>query len=294
MSASLYDTLGVSENASSDEIKKAYRRLARKYHPDINKEKGAEEKFKEINAAYEILKDDTKRQQYDQHGDSMFGGQNFHDFASSQGSADLDEILRNIFGGGMGGRSGFGGFSGGFSSGGFGGGGFNQAPNLDVEARITVPFNVAILGGKHSISYGGQDFDIKIPAGIKDGEKMRLKGKGKSYQGQKGDLFLQVSVAQSPEYKRDGDDLTREIDIPLKTALFGGKVSVSTPYKEVTLKVKENTKNGQKFRVKGYGVENRKTHTKGDLYLKANIVLPDVNSLDEDLKETMKEKLPER
>ena len=296
MSASLYDTLGVAESASAEEIKKAYRRLARKYHPDINKEKGAEEKFKEINAAYEILKDDTKRQQYDQHGDSMFGGQNFHDFASSQGNADLDEILRNIFGGGMGGgHSGFGGFSGSFSSGGFNSGfGGRQAPNLDVEAKITIPFNVAILGGKHSISYGGESFDIKIPAGIKNGEKMRLKGKGKSYNGQKGDLFLHVEVANSPEYERDGDDLTKTIDVPLKTALFGGKVSVSTPYKEVTLKVRENTKNGQKFRVKGYGVENRKTHTKGDLYLKANIILPDVKNIDEDLKKQMKEKLPEK
>ena len=222
----------------------------------------------------------------------MFGGQNFHDFASSQGSADLDEILRNIFGGGMGGgRSGFGGFSGGFSSNGFGG---HQAVNLDVEAKIKIPFNVAILGGKHSISYGGEDFDIKIPAGIKSGEKMRLKEKGKSYNGQKGDLFLHVEVASSPEYIRDGDDLSKNIDIPLKTALFGGKVSVVTPHKEVTLKVKENTKNGQKFRVKGYGVENRRSHTKGDLYLKANIILPDVTNIDENLKQQMKEKLPER
>jgi curved DNA-binding protein len=293
MSASLYDTLGISQSASADEIKKAYRRLARKYHPDINKDKGAEEKFKEINAAYEILKDDSKRQQYDQHGDSMFGGQNFHDFASNQGGADLDEILRSMFGGGMGGggRSGFGGFS----SGGFGGSNFGgfQAPDLDVQAKITVPFNVAILGGKHSISYGGNDFDIKIPAGIKSGEKMRLKGKGKNYQGQKGDLFLSVEVANSPDYKRDEDDLTKNFDIPLKTALFGGKVSVETPHKKVTLKVKENTKNGQKFRVKGYGVINRKSQIKGDLYLKANIILPDVKNLDEDLKEMMKEKLPE-
>ena len=293
MSASLYDTLGISQSASADEIKKAYRRLARKYHPDINKDKGAEEKFKEINAAYEILKDDSKRQQYDQHGDSMFGGQNFHDFASGQGGADLDEILRSMFGGGMGGgRAGFGGFS----SGGFGGGmgGGFQAPDLDVQAKITIPFNVAISGGKHSISYGGNDFDIKIPAGIKNGEKMRLKGKGKNYQGQKGDLFLSVEVSNSPDYERDEDDLTKNFDIPLKTALFGGKVAVETPHKEVTLKVKENTKNGQKFRVKGYGVINRKSQIKGDLYLKANIILPDVKNLDEDLKEMMKEKLPEK
>jgi len=288
MSASLYDTLGISQSASADEIKKAYRRLARKYHPDINKDKGAEEKFKEINAAYEILKDDSKRQQYDQHGDSMFGGQNFHDFASGQGGADLDEILRSMFGGGGmgGGRSGFGGFSG-SNFGGF------QAPDLDVQAKITIPFNVAVLGGKHSISYGGNDFDIKIPAGIKNGEKMRLKGKGKNYQGQKGDLFLSVEVSNSPDYERDEDDLTKNFNIPLKTALFGGKVAVETPYKEVTLKVKENTKNGQKFRVKGYGVINRKSQIKGDLYLKANIILPDVKKLDEDLKEMMKEKLPE-
>ncbi|WP_331773830.1 DnaJ C-terminal domain-containing protein [Sulfurospirillum sp. 1612] len=295
MSGSLYDTLGVSSDASADEIKKAYRRLARKYHPDVNKEKDSEEKFKEINAAYEILKDAEKRKQYDTYGDNMFGGQNFHDFASSQGgNADLDEILRNIFGGGMGGAGfgGFnrGGFSGGFSNSGFGG---FQAPDLDVEARITVPFNVAILGGKHSISYSDEHFDIKIPAGIKSGEKMRLKGKGKSYQGQRGDLFLSVEVASSPIYEREGDDLIQNLDIKLKTALFGGKVAVETPYKEVTLKIKENTKNGQKFRVKGFGVINRKTQEKGDLYLKANIILPDVNSLDENLKEIMKEKLPE-
>ena len=114
MSKSLYDTLDISQSASADEIKKAYRRLARKYHPDINKEPEAEDKFKEINAAYEILSDSGKKAQYDQYGDSMFGGQNFHDFAQGQGgNANLDDILRSMFGGGgasMGG--GFGGFNG--------------------------------------------------------------------------------------------------------------------------------------------------------------------------------------
>ncbi|PID47362.1 MAG: DnaJ family protein [Proteobacteria bacterium] len=288
MSNSLYETLGVSKGASSDEIKKAYRRLARKYHPDINKDKGAEEKFKEINAAYEILSDEKKRKQYDMHGDSMFGGQNFHDFASSQGSANLDEILRNIFGGG--------GFSRGFSSGGFNnfGGGFGgfEGPDLDATARITIPFNVAILGGKHGVSYNGEKFDIKIPAGIKSGEKMRIRGKGKSYQRQTGDLFLIVEVAKSPEYQRDGDDLEKVIDIPLKDALFGGKVEVQTLEKTITLKVGQNTKSGQKFRVKGYGVRNRKSQEKGDLYLRANIILPKIEDLDDDLVKIMKEKLP--
>ncbi len=287
MSDSLYDTLGVSKGASSEEIKKAYRRLARKYHPDINKEAGAEDKFKEINAAYEILSDEQKRRQYDQYGDSMFGGQNFHDFASSQGGANLDEILRSIFGGGFGGASmggGFGGFSSGF-------GGFGM-PDLDVNARITVSFNVAVLGGKHSVNYNNQNFDVKIPAGIKNGEKLRIRGKGKSFQGQSGDLLLSVEVASSPEYERDGNDLIKTIDIPLKTALFGGKVVVDTLYKEITLKVKENTKNNQKFRVKEYGVMDRKTQVKGDLYLKANIILPQLEELDSELKELMETKLP--
>jgi len=292
MSKSLYETLDVSTDASAEEIKKAYRRLARKYHPDINKDAGAEEKFKEINAAYEILSDEQKRQQYDQYGDNMFGGQNFHDFANAQGGANLDDILRSIFGGGGfgGARGGFGGFSGG----GFGGGGFGgfSEPDLDVSAKIIIPFNVAILGGKHSLSYNNESFDVKIPAGIKSGEKMRVKDKGKSFQGQKGDLILSVEVASSPEYTREGDDLVKSIDIPLKTALFGGKIAVDTLYKEITLKVKEDTKNGQKFRVKEYGALNRKTQNKGDLYLVANIVLPPVASLDSALRATMEANLP--
>ncbi len=285
MSKSLYDTLDVAQDASADEIKKAYRRLARKYHPDVNKDAGAEDKFKEINAAYEILSDEQKRRQYDQYGDNMFGGQNFHDFAHAQGGANLDDILRSIFGGG-------GGFGGTSSRGGFGGfGGFNE-PDLDINAKITIPFNVSILGGKHALSFGGESFDVKIPAGIKSGEKMRVKDKGKSYQGRKGDLILSVEVALSPEYTREGDDLVKTIDIPLKTALFGGKIVIETLYKEITLKVKEDTKNGQKFRVKEYGALNRKTQVKGDLYLVANIILPSLESLDSDLKALLDAKLP--
>ena len=175
MSKSLYETLEVSPNATSDEIKKSYRRLARKYHPDINKEKDAEEKFKEINAAYEILSDEQKRKQYDQFGDSMFGGQNFHDFARGQGNVNLDDILSQIFGGGgfSQGTGGFGGFE---SFGGFGGFGGRSQPNLDINAQITIPFSTAILGGKHNINLQNQNFDIKIPAGIRDGETIRLRG----------------------------------------------------------------------------------------------------------------------
>ena len=282
MSKSLYETLGVSENASADEIKKSYRKLARKYHPDINKEESAVEKFKEINAAYEVLSDPEKKAQYDQFGDQMFGGQNFHDFAQGQGGGvDLDEILRQMFGGGGGG--GFGGAQGGF--GGFGG------PDLDMQARITVPFMVSVNGGKHNVSANGQNFDIKIPAGIKSGETMRVRGKGKQYQGQAGDLLIQVEVAASDEYERKGDNLYKTFDVPLKEALFGGKIAVDTPEKEVSLKVPQNTKNGQKFRLKGKGVADRKTALKGDLYLVANVVLPDVDTLDDELKAMIEAKL---
>jgi len=286
MAKSLYETLEVSENSSSDEIKKAYRKLARKYHPDVNKDPKAEDKFKEINAAYEVLSDKEKKAQYDQHGDSMFGGQNFHDFAQGQGqNADLDEMLRQMFGGG-----GFGG--GGFSQqGGFGG--FNQ-PDLDTSAQITIAFDVSILGGKQHISINNDSFDIKIPEGIKDGQKIRAKGKGKSYQGQRGDLILKINVAPSPEYERDEDTLIKTFDIPLKTALFGGKVEIKTIHKDITLKVPKNTKENQKFRVKELGVLNRKSGTKGNLHLKANIILPRIEDLDEDLVKALEEKLPEK
>ena len=287
MAKSLYETLEVSENASKDEIKKAYRKLARKYHPDVNKDKGAEDKFKELNAAYEVLSDEEKKLQYDQHGDSMFGDQKFHDFAQRQGSnADLDDILRQMFGQGGGG---FGG--GGFSQSGFGG--FNE-PDLDTSAQLTIAFDVSILGGKQHVTLNNDSFDIKIPEGIQDGQKIRAKGKGKSYQGQRGDLILKIVVAPSPEYEREDDTLIKKFDIPLKVALFGGKVEIKTIHKDITLKVPQNTKQNQKFRVKELGVLNRKAGVKGDLYLKANIVLPKVEDLDEDLIEILKEKLPEK
>ncbi len=278
MAKSLYETLEVSENATPEEIKKAYRKLARKYHPDVNKDPKAEDKFKEINAAYEVLSDATKKQQYDQYGDSMFGGQNFSDFARSQGGGvDLDEILRQMFGGGAAG------FGGGFGRGGFSGGFGFDTPDLDTNAQVTIPFDVAILGGKQNITLNNDSFDIKIPEGIEDGQKIRAKGKGKSYQGQKGDLILKINIAPSNEYKRDGETLTKQFDLPFKTALFGGKVEIKTIHKNITLKVPQNTKQNQKFRAKELGVLNRKTKIKGDLYLEANIILPKLEDLSHEL-----------
>ncbi|EAH7580805.1 J domain-containing protein [Campylobacter lari] len=290
MSNSLYETLGVSQNASADEIKKAYRKLARQYHPDINKEAGAEEKFKEINAAYEILSDEKKRAQYDKYGDSMFGGQSFHDFSRNAGGADINDILNNIFGGG------FGGFGRGFSSSnnfrsGFGGfGGFEE--DLDLQASVKIPFEKGILGGEHTININNEQVKIKIPHGIKDGEKLRIRGKGKSFQGQKGDLILKVELEKSDEYEREDDDLYKKVEISLKTALFGDKISVHTPRKEVKITIPPNSKNNQKIRLKGYGVQNRKTDLYGDMYLILNVKIPDINSLDPEFVKILEEKLP--
>ncbi|MGJ0332095.1 DnaJ domain-containing protein [Aliarcobacter cryaerophilus] len=282
MAKSLYETLEVNENATADEIKKAYRKLARKYHPDVNKDPKAEEKFKEINAAYEVLSDPQKKQQYDQYGDSMFGGQNFSDFARNQGGGvDLDEILRQMFGGG----------AAGFGRSNFGGGFGFDAPDLDTNAQITIPFEVAVLGGKRNISLNNDSFDIKIPEGIEDGQRIRAKGKGKSYQGQRGDLILKINISPSNEYEREFDNLIKYFDLPLKTALFGGKVDIKTIHKDITLKVPQNTKQNQKFRVKELGVLNRKTKVRGDLYLKANIILPKVEDLSSELRTLLEKEL---
>jgi len=286
MAKSLYETLGVNENASADEIKKTYRKLARKYHPDVNKDESAIDKFKEINAAYEVLSDKKKKDEYDMYGDQMFGGQNFHDFAKNQGgNVDLDDLLRNIFGGGS---------AGGFGGGGFGGGG-QTSSDLDQRINITVPFYVSIKGGKHNISINNDSFDIKIPAGIKSGETLRVRGKGSSgLVGKRGDLLIRVDVSDSPTYERKENDLYMNIDVVLKTALFGGKVKIESLINDdIVLKVPKNTKNGQKFRVRGAGVVDRKTSLKGNLYLTANIVLPNIDELDEEVKNILEENLPE-
>ncbi|MDO4674161.1 J domain-containing protein [Campylobacter sp.] len=280
---SLYETLGIGKNASNDEIKKAYRRLARQYHPDINKEKGAEEKFKEINAAYEILSDEKKRKQYDAYGDSIFGGQSFRDFSRSTAGMDLDEILKNLFSGGFGGaRAGFGGA---------GFGGFAEE-NLDTNLNISIPFELGILGGEHSVHYNGETIKIKIPHGIKDGDKIRVRGRGRILGGARGDLIIKVKIEKSALYEREDDDLFRRLDVSLKTALFGDKITLQTPKKEVSIKIPAGAKNGQKIRLKGYGVQNRKSGIFGDLYLILNIILPRVEDLDGDLLKILEKKLP--
>ncbi|GAA8531616.1 DnaJ family protein [Helicobacter pylori] len=288
MSKSLYQTLNVSENASQDEIKKSYRRLARQYHPDLNKTKEAEEKFKEINAAYEILSDEEKRRQYDQFGDNMFGGQNFSDFAKSRStSEDLDDILSSIFGRGD--------FSQRFSQNSQGFSGFNFsnfAPeNLDMTAALNVSVLDTLLGNKKQVSINNETFSLKIPIGVEEGEKIRVRNKGKMGRTGRGDLLLQIHIEEDEIYRREKDDIIQIFDLPLKTALFGGKIEIATWHKTLTLTIPPNTKAMQKFRIKEKGIKNRKTSHVGDLYLQARLILPKTETLSNELKALLEKEL---
>ncbi len=288
MSKSLYQTLDVSENANQDEIKKSYRRLARKYHPDLNKTKEAEEKFKEINAAYEILSDKEKRRQYDQFGDNMFGGQNFSDFARSRSaSEDLDDILSSIFGRG--------GFSQRFSQNSQGFSGFNFSnfahEDLDMTAALNVSVLDTLLGNKKQVSINNETFSLKIPIGVEEGEKIRVRNKGKMGRMGRGDLLLQIHIEEDEIYRREKDDIIQIFDLPLKTALFGGKIEIATWHKTLTLTIPPNTKAMQKFRIKDRGIKNRKTSHVGDLYLQARLILPKTETLSNELKALLEKEL---
>ncbi len=288
MSKSLYQTLDVSENANQDEIKKSYRRLARKYHPDLNKTKEAEEKFKEINAAYEILSDEEKRRQYDQFGDNMFGGQNFSDFARSRSaSEDLDDILSSIFGRG--------GFSQRFSQNSQGFSGFNFSNFAHEDLDMTTTLNVSVLdtllGNKKQVSINNETFSLKIPIGVEEGEKIRVRNKGKMGRMGRGDLLLQIHIEEDEIYRREKDDIIQIFDLPLKTALFGGKIEIATWHKTLTLTIPPNTKAMQKFRIKDKGIKNRKTSHVGDLYLQARLILPKIETLSSELKALLEKEL---
>ncbi|UOS50375.1 DnaJ domain-containing protein [Helicobacter pylori] len=288
MSKSLYQTLDVSENANQDEIKKSYRRLARKYHPDLNKTKEAEEKFKEINAAYEILSNEEKRRQYDQFGDNMFGGQNFSDFARSRSaSEDLDDILSSIFGRG--------GFSQRFSQNSQGFSGFNFSNFAHEDLDITTTLNVSVLdtllGNKKQLSINNETFSLKIPIGVEEGEKIRVRNKGKTGRTGRGDLLLQIHIEEDEIYRREKDDIIQIFDLPLKTALFGGKIEIATWHKTLTLTIPPNTKAMQKFRIKDKGIKNRKTSHVGDLYLQARLILPKTETLSNELKALLEKEL---
>ncbi len=282
-----YKVLGVEKKASSAEIKKAFRRQARQYHPDVRPDdKAAEKKFKEINEAYEVLSDDKKRQEYDTFGSDFqqrAGGAG--GFPGGRGGG-FD--FSDLFGGG-GGRtfssSGnpFAGQSGGFDLGDlFGGGGGcqgrPQGPSRggNAEHQVEINFAEAVQGTELKLRIDNQQVSVKVPAGAVDGARLRLKGKGHpgSNNGPAGDLILTIKVHPDKVFTMQGRDLLCNVDVPLATALLGGKVEVPTFSGKAVLKVKEGVQNGQKMRLRGKGVAAGKGSVAGDQIVELKVMMP--------------------
>lgn len=285
-----YKTLGVSKSASEEEIQKAYRKLARKYHPDLHadsserEQEKAKQNFQKVQQAYDVLSDAKKRKMYDQMGpnfEQMGGGNPFGGQGNPFGGGGMDIDLSSLFGGGRGGGAGGAGFEQIFRQMGGGGRQQTQAPPSKpdaIEQEITVPFATAVLGGEHQVSFKRttgkvETIAVKIPAGIESGKKIRLRGQGaESYNGQRGDLMIVVKVAAHPNYRRNGLNLLVTVPITLGEAALGAKVDVPTPHGTVTLTVPEGTSSGKSLRLKGMGVRSK--DKKGDLIAELEVVLP--------------------
>ncbi|KKD36869.1 DnaJ C-terminal domain-containing protein [Limnoraphis robusta] len=301
-----YAVLGIPKNASSDEIKKAYRRLARQYHPDLNPgNKEAEQRFKDINEANEVLSDPDKRKKYDQFGQywSQAGeggvpGGGF-DFDFSQ-YGDFDDFINELLGrfGGVGGGSRrtygyrtssqtgssipndpFGDL--------FGGGGYAQVPQRDFEASITLTFSEAFNGVLKQFKLDDEMIKVRIPPGVKPGTRIRVKGKGgvNATTQQRGDLYLIVDLQPHPFFQFDGDNIVCEVPIRPDEAILGGQIQVPTPDGLVTLKVPAGVDSGQSLRLRGKGWIYPKGG-RSDQIVKLKVVVPkNISSQEQELYE---------
>ncbi len=277
-----FKVLGVERGADADTIKRAFRKLARQYHPDVNPgDKAAEAKFKEVSEAYEVLSDPDKRRRYEQFGQywNQMGG-------SGGGGADVDfgrygnfdDFINDLLGrfGGPGAGAGGFGFGSGFP-GGFGGGfgGAAQAPNLDAEATITIGFADAFRGCERTLAVNEERVQVRIPAGVKNGSRLRLKGKGNLQPGigRRGDLYLTIKLAEHPVWKLDGEQLRADLPLSLDELALGGEVRVATPDGEATVTVPAGIPLGRSLRLKGKGWPAK--DGRGDLLLTPVLKLPE-------------------
>ncbi len=280
-----YQRLGVTRGASADEIKKAYRKLARQYHPDHNPgDKSAEEKFKQLNEAFEVLSDAKKRRMYDEFGDDaaklgwdekkaeqfrayrsggFAGGGMPGGFAGDGGSSsafDFEEILSQMFGaqGRPGRRSG-------------------PRAGGDMHAELEVSLADAVLGGEKTVSIHGKRLSVKIPAGVETGSRIRLSGQGEPGErgGPPGDLFIDVAVQEHPLVRREGQDLYLELPVTIGEAALGAEVRVPIFGGSGAVTIKPGTQSGTKMRLRGKGVPGLRGGATGDLYLVIMIKLPE-------------------
>ena len=270
-----YEILGVDRSSSSDVIKKAYRKIAMKYHPDQNPgDAAAEEKFKEAAEAYEVLSDTQKKAQYDQFGHQAFGaggfggGFNANDIFNSAGfsfeGGSLEDLVSGIFGG-------------------FGGQRNGPRKGSDLRYDLQVEFEEAALGSTRTLTFNRKDstgkekIKLKIPAGVETGSRQRIAGKGDAgYQGgPPGDLIIVFHVREHPIFKRSDLEIVLEIPVPFHIALLGGQVTIPTLHGDVSLKIPAGTKNGKTFCLRGQGI-NDEAHGygKGDQHVIVNIEVP--------------------
>ncbi|HVV41692.1 MAG TPA: J domain-containing protein [Nitrobacter sp.] len=299
-----YEVLGVQRGASAATIKSAFRKLAKKHHPDANKnDPKAAQRFAEVNAANEILGDETKRKQFDRgeidaegkprfqgfpggggpRGASPGGGFQQYTFRSGGGGPEgfggggFEDILNSMFGGAAAGaargrRAGGSAFD--FDT------GTVTAPDLDLSVAMTVTLEEAVKGGEKRVRLpNGKELNVKIPAGVTSGQQIRLRGQGDTAPGHRpGDLLITVTVAPHSFFKIDGNDLRADLPITLYEAVLGGKVRAPTLNGAVELSIPKNTSSGRTFRLKGKGLA--KNGASGDLFVTTRIILPDGNDAD--------------
>ena len=248
-----YAALGVDRQANADQIRRAYRKLARQYHPDVNKDPGAEERFKQINEAYEVLSDPEKRSVYDRYGSATppeTGG-----WGEVPESGDFSEFFQQLFGGGFGRGRARGPMRGG-----------------DYQVGLSLSLEEAYRGGRRNLQINGQSVSVDIPAGARDGTRIRVAGGGGSGN-PPGDLVIQIKLAPHPLYRLEGDDLYLEIPVPAPIAVIGGKVRVPTLDGPVELTIPPHTQSGRTLRLRGQGWP--RAAGRGDLYAAVRIVIPE-------------------
>ena len=289
-----YDILGIKQGASDDEIKAAYRKLAKKYHPDLNPDNAeADDKFKEASAAHDFLKDKDKRAAFDRgeidsQGQPQWSGgaqtdpkgqrQYYRDHANSSGSERYQaggninpEDLEGIFGSMFGGRKGGAGYE----------EMFRQQRNADVHYRLDIDFMDAALGTKKQVTMpDGKNIKIGIPEGVKNGQKLRLKGQGnKLPDGRQGDIYVEIHINPHKNFIRKGNDVYTSIPIGIHESILGGNIKVETVHGPVNIRIPKGTDSGKSFRLKGKGIKG------GNHYVDVKIVMPE--KIDETLEKSM-------